>query len=142
MAREVYSLLALTLTGFFMSLLYDVLRAIRRTVSFNMLSIWISDFLYWIFVCGFIAYIMLITDDGRVNVYEICGIIIGAVLYYNTISTFIVKLLSLVFKKTLKIICLFLKIVLTPIRFLYKILIRGNVDEQSNKTSAEKEGTL
>ncbi len=142
MASEVYSLLALTFTGFFMGLCYDTLRAIRRTVSFNMLFIWISDFLYWIFVCGFVAYIVLLTDDGRINIYEICGIIIGTILYYNTISTFIVKLLSLIFKKILKIICLFFKIVLTPIRFLYKILIRGNVDEQSNKTSAEEKGTL
>ncbi len=142
MASEVYSLIVLTLTGFFMSLCYDILRAIRRAISFNMVFIWISDFLYWIFVCISVAYVMLVTDDGIISAYEICGIIIGGYFYYITISKYTVKLLSIVFKKIIKIICLFLKIVLTPIRFLYKILMRGNVDEQIDKTSAKKEGTV
>ena len=142
MASEVYSLIALTLTGLFMSLCYDILRALRRAISFNMVFIWISDFLYWVFVCAFVAYIMLITDDGKINAYEICGMIIGGYFYHITISNYTVRLLSIVFKKITKIITLFFKIVLTPVRFLYKILIRGNVDEQIDKACAQKEGTL
>ncbi len=142
MAGEVYSLIAITLTGLFMSLCYDVLRAIRRAISFNILFIWISDFIYWIFACVLVAYIMLVTDYGKINAYEICGMIIGGCFYYATVSTYIIKLLTVVFKKIIKIISLFFKILLTPIRFLYKILMRGNVDEQIDKTSAKKESTI
>ncbi len=142
MTSEVFSLILLTLTGVLLGLCYDIVRAIRRAISFNIVFIWISDFLYWIVATCTIAYMLLITDDGIISTYEICGLILGAILYYNTLSRLILKIFGYVFAKIIKIFKLFLQILLTPVRFLYKILIGRNVNEQISKTSAKKTGTL
>lgn len=108
--------------GFSSGFFYDVLRIIRRTVKHNNIIMNIEDILYWAGVTFAVFYIMLIKNNGEVRFYVIIGILIGMILYFLTISTYVLKVSMTVINFFKKVIAAILKILLFPFKILLKIL--------------------
>ncbi len=121
MAEEVYGLLGITAAAAGISCAFDILRAVRSATG---LPPAVTDVLFWLAAVTGMTAALLYFNGGRLRGYEAVGAAAGSVLYFSTISGSVVRLFTVIFKiffDKLKFIC---KILLTPPRFLYKILCR------------------
>ena len=135
MNYEVFVLLMMVASGAILGVIYDIVRAVKSAMLCGTKARAVSDFLYWVFAALFIAYMLLVTNDGIIRAYEFCGIILGAILYFFTLSRWI-------FGGTEFILENILKILLTPLQFLDKILVDRFLKKTKGADSgAEKEKT-
>lgn len=104
-------------------IMFDIMRALRSGFSSGRVLTNIIDTLFWIFAGGVTVYLLVRFNDGILRMYEFLGMFLGGFLYFCTFSMFIKKLFELIFKILHKFIILICKIVLTPLVFLYKILL-------------------
>ena len=89
MNYEVFVLLMMVASGAILGVIYDIVRAVKSAMLCGTKARAVSDFLYWVFAALFIAYMLLVTNDGIIRAYEFCGIILGAILYFFTLSRWI-----------------------------------------------------
>ena len=120
---ETAALLAMTLCGAGLSLLFDFLRSIRRVIRFGTAAAAVSDILFWLAACGSAAACIWIFNNGQLRLFEFAGLAIGAVLYFCLLSKIMMRFFVYIIGFIFKIIRLICKILLTPLVFLYKILI-------------------
>lgn len=138
MNHDIFMLVFMSIWGAAASMCYDILRALRRAVKHSMAAIWITDFLYWCMAAVMTAYWILVFNDGKLRVWIFCALIIGVILYFFTVSRWILALFSAIFENILKIFRFIFKILLTPVQFLYKILIEkksGRIARQNEEGS-------
>lgn len=123
MTKEVVFFFAMTACGAVISFLLDIFRAFRITVKPCTAAVALSDILF----CASAMFITMACvwnlNSGIFRFYEIAGMILGGTLYFSTISKWILRLFIFIFANILKIGKIILKILLTPLSFLYKILI-------------------
>ena len=104
-------------------IVFDFFRALRKNIKMNTFFVLISDILFWIFTAIITAFCLFYVNDGLVRAFVICAFVIGGFLYFFTIS----RIVFFLFCKIIEIICnfinLFLKILLTPFKFSYKIIL-------------------
>lgn len=142
MNKEVFVLFALVLTGAALGVVYHIQKAIKNTIRLHYWGYIILDFLYLIF-CGIFVYlVILITNDAKIRAYEFLGLFLGYILYFFSVGKWFFAFFEWTFKNILKIFHFILKILLTPVRFLDKILVcMLNKIFGGAKDNAEKEKT-
>lgn len=59
---------------------YTLLRAIRRIVKHNLLSISIEDFLFWVGTSFYLFIEIYYTSDGSVRWFFVLGVVLGMIL--------------------------------------------------------------
>lgn len=95
--KETLVFLLSVLHGAGLTLLYDVLRALRRAVPHGTAAVSAEDFLYWL-TAGFLTFCLAFSETGGViRGYVAVGIALGAVLYHQTVSAGIVRGLAELF---------------------------------------------
>lgn len=83
---------AFTVTiGMALSLIYDIIRIIRRIIPHGTWAIAVEDILFWTFVGVFIFVISFMEIDGTIRWYTLCSVAMGAFMYYYTVSRYVVK---------------------------------------------------
>ena len=119
------SLLAGLVTG----TLFDIYRLIR---GFNVPKaiVVIEDLLFWALAGISIFALLLYIDYAFLSTYVYIFIALALLLYLKFISPFVIKVERKIFDKTYKIIRIFTKIILYPIKVLYCIICGKN---NSNK---------
>ena len=99
-------------------LVYDLARAFSKTTEKNA----VFDILFWSVTCLFCGGIWFFILNGELRWYMLVAAVFGAILYFLTVEKYIFT----IFLFLAKFICIFfdiiLKILLTPPRFLCKIL--------------------
>ncbi len=131
------------LTGFLISLIFDVFRVLRRYFKTNNFVTSIFDFLFWI-IAGYITlYSIMKYNNGILRFYIFIGIILGIIIYILLFSNiFIRSSLAIIkfFKKIIiypicYIICLLKRVFFSPIKFIKnRININmSNLQEKSKK---------
>ena len=110
-------------SGVLFGVIYHALKAIKNTLKMSDLLCSVVDFLYWVVVTFFMAYILVVTNDAILRAYEFCAMILGAILYFFSVGKWIFLCFEFIFKNILKIFDFILKILLTPVRFFDKILV-------------------
>ena len=89
------------LMGILITVLYDLLRILRRILPHNILAISLEDFLYWI-VCSLLVFAMLIRENnGILRWFAVAGAMAGMLLYQLTLGALFVKYVSLLLQKIL-----------------------------------------
>ena len=119
MAREVYALFGMVVTGAGAGVLFDILYALRSSMK---IPASVTDAVFWMISTAGAATAFIYFNNSVIRGYEIIALIIGAVLYFLTISNIIKRYFIVIFEfffEKIKFIC---KILLTPLRFLYKML--------------------
>ena len=110
--------------GFFLGIIYDILRTIRLTFTKSKRVIFIFDVLYFI-LFGLGTFIFfLATNKGEFRSYMILGEIIGWIFYYlsfglaaKSFTDAFVKAIHTVFKFVFKIIS-------APFLFIFKVFLK------------------
>ena len=119
MTREVYALFGMVATGVGAGVLFDALYALRSSMK---IPASITDSVFWMISTIGVAVAFIYFNNSIIRGYEIVAIIIGAVLYFLTISNIIKRCFMGIFEFFFKKIKFIFKILLTPLRFLYKML--------------------
>ena len=91
------------LTGAELFLLYDTLRIFRRMVSHGAAWIGVEDFLYWLFCTAAVFVLLYWENDGMVRWFAFGGILLGMLIYYVTLSRFLIRLNVFLFRKLMGI---------------------------------------
>ncbi len=119
---EVYVFLYSCLSGVLIMLFYDLLSVTEKKSDCSIFLCNVCDGIFMIVALTIMIFINFNVASGIVRGFEFVGAALGAVFYKLTIS----KLMQQIFKKITEIICsvfkLFFKILLTPLRFMYKML--------------------
>lgn len=135
MTREVLGLFGMTLSGAVAVFVRDIFKALK-TASGAPYAV--LDIFFWLIITvGFTAALVYF-NGGEIRGYSIIGACIGAILYFLTISHLVTKGFTVVFVTFFKFLQYIFKILLTPGRFLYKILYKKyssvkRVNENENK---------
>ena len=143
--------LAMTACGLAVSVLYDFMRAIRGALKSGAAVTAVTDVIFAFVSFAAASLCVLNFGNGRLRIYEVIGLLLGAVGYFAALSGAVYKFFLFCVKKILKITIFIFKILLTPLLFLYKILIvpikkyaesiiqrSRNSDAKQNKKSGHK----
>lgn len=133
-------------------LFYDILRIFRRVRTRGYILTGVEDLLYWI-VSAVIMFMFLYKENGgTIRAYIIMGMAAGMLLYEIVLGHYIVKYLTLVFKKVFgfldkifekffKKLSLLLKKCFKPFKILIIRLKKLRDERKKKKLSAEREKT-
>ena len=120
-SNQFFSFIIYTISGFIISIIFDFFRAIRKSTKTTKLLVIIEDVIFWIIASFISIYMIIHYNSGELRLYIFIGFIVGSVLYYITISSFLIKILVFIFNNINKILAklvkLLLKIINKPINF-------------------------
>lgn len=114
--------LIFTIEGIIIGLIFDIFRILRRSFKTADIVTYIEDILFWLITGILILYTIFVFNYGEIRFFMFVGIFLGAMLYMLLISRYIIKISVTAIEFIKKTILFFLKIVIFPFQFIYKIL--------------------
>ena len=103
-------------TGIIMGILYDFIRIFRKIIRHPNWLVQIEDFIYWI-TCGCFAFVMIYWRNfGQIRSFVFLGIVIGATLYFTTVSLLFMKIATKIINRVLSIVLIPIKCIISIIR--------------------------
>ena len=103
------------ITGAFISLLYDVIRILRRVIAHNKTAVAFEDLLFWI-VSIFILFFMLYDMSyGVLRWFSIAGATIGMTIYKKILGEHLVSFLSTILRWVLDVVISFISVLFRPL---------------------------
>ena len=115
MAEETLFMLYALLMGIFITFVYDLFRILRRVIPHNIFWISVEDLAFWGFSAVEVFLLMYHVSNGTLRWFAVLGALLGMFLYSKTLSKFLVKYISLLLGKLLKIIGKVLRFVFKPV---------------------------
>lgn len=107
------------IAGVLICLLYDIFRALRKTVKTPDLVTYIEDTIFWILVAIFLIYLIFVLNSGEIRFFMLIAICLGGIVYYFTLSKYfmnisvhILTFVKIIVKKLLSILLIPLKLFL------------------------------
>ena len=107
------------IAGVLICLLYDIFRAVRKTVKTPDLVTYIEDTIFWILVAIFLIYLIFVLNSGEIRFFMFIAICLGGIVYYFTLSKYfmnisvhILTFVKIIVKKLLSILLIPLKLFL------------------------------
>lgn len=91
---QVLSFIRSVALGMIYCLLYDILRAFRKVVSYSDMVVSLQDFLYFLIITPVTFLFLLSVTNGEVRFYVFCGIALGFFGCRFTVSRIFVYLLK------------------------------------------------
>lgn len=83
---------------------FDFLRAIRKNTKTNNVIIYIEDFLFWVIIGGITLFTAYLSSEGKIRVYMLIAMLLGAVIYFFSLSKFAYKLFNSICRYLLELI--------------------------------------
>lgn len=122
MSSQVTLFLLTVVLGIFIGFIFDIFRVIRKIIKHKDFFIFIEDTIYWLIVSFLMFYFMLNKNNGEIRFFSFIGVCIGMVLYFYTISNWVINISITVISTIKKILAVILKIVISPIKIIFNIL--------------------
>lgn len=113
-AGEAYFFLASLLTGALILFGYDILRGLRRGVPHSGSMISLEDFFYWSAAGAVVFFTAYQRNSGSVRGYAVAALVLGMILYYQTLSPLVLWIVSFVFGHFYRGIGTFCRLILSP----------------------------
>lgn len=106
------------------AVVYDLFRLIRRRTHAGLILTAVLDSLFWLFTLSafFLFVVLTVRGDGRI--YYVAGTVLGAALYFLTISPAVLSLLILLLAVFDKAFALILAVLRVPLAFFLKLKIK------------------
>ncbi|MBR4286603.1 MAG: spore cortex biosynthesis protein YabQ [Clostridia bacterium] len=106
--------------GFLLGVLYDVIRALRLSITRSKIVLVICDIIYFI-AFGLISFLFILAlNKGEIRFYIIVGEAIGALFYYVSLGIAVIKITDKAISILRRLYTLAFKIISTPFRGLVK----------------------
>lgn len=106
--------------GVLLLIAYDLLRIVRRILKQNGFLVAIEDLLFWIAGGVFFFHTIYTENYGIIRSFSIAGLILGMVLYHNTISGPFVDLTSGFINRVIRLLKKGILILFRPLGWLLK----------------------
>ena len=119
-------------TGAAAGVFYDCFRVLRQAWRHPRWLVHIEDFLFWLVATVLIFYYLLHRNAGEIRPFMMLGMALGAVLYFATVSRWVVKVTVTVVKFVENVIRAVVRIILLPLRLLL-IFIAPHAKKVTNK---------
>lgn len=94
LANEVFTFLYSCLLGGVICVIFDFFRVIRICIKCHSVFVFIQDIIFFIITTVLISAFTVLLGDGNFRAFILFGVIIGFVLYFFTISLFLMNLLK------------------------------------------------
>ncbi len=114
---EAYVFLATVISGILSGAIYDVFGVFRFVKKKLFVSLY--DILLSLVICTIIVMVFYLYNSFMLRWYMFIGLFLGIIFYFLCLRRFFVCILE----KILQLFHFIFKILLTPVRFLYKILV-------------------
>lgn len=122
-SNQAYVFLSTVYAGFIIGFIYDCCRMVRKITKPGIWLTGVMDLLFWI-VMGLLSFLVLFyVNDGEVRIYTIAGFGIGWALYALTLSPYIMKALTWIYRMLAKLINWVTNLLLWPFRMLKKVSV-------------------
>ena len=118
MKNQVYIIIAFFTAGICIGTIFDMFRVSRKSFKTPNLLIYIEDVLFWALAGGITLFVIGAFTDGQIRLYMILMQILGALIYFSTISKYFIKINTAIVLTIKK----FLNIILNPLKKLVEIL--------------------
>lgn len=110
--NQFYILISFFVTGIVIGIIFDMFRVTRKAFKTPNILIYIEDALFWI-LAGFILLFTICTfTDGQIRLYMILMLVLGALIYFITISKLFIRINT----KILNFIKHFCELLLFPVK--------------------------
>ena len=100
--------------GIIICIFFDFFRSLRKAINTSNIVTYIEDILFWIITGIFLILIIRKFSFGEIRLYMFIGLILGGVVYFCTLSKYLIKINVFIMK-------FFKKILLTISKFVFKI---------------------
>lgn len=121
-SQEVEIFIWSALSGVIIMMIYDVFSLTRSTHCFSVLVCNICDGVFVVTAATVMTFVIFSVSNGYVRSYEFIGAALGGVLYKITVSRYISFIIRKSARITYTVFTKIFKILLTPLRFMYKII--------------------
>lgn len=111
--QSLYALALGAAFGFF----YDLLRAVRRRIKLGVIAT-VADTVFWIVVGAALFIMGMAIGHGEVRIFMVIGTVLGAVLYFVSLSKFTLSICDLILDGIIKLI----GIIISPFIWLEKYI--------------------
>lgn len=116
--HQIWIFIIFLVVGIVSSIVFDVFRAFNlKDKRKKIILVIIADIIFWFFLSIFIFAVSLKFNDGKLRAYMFVGFCIGTFIYFNTLSAYVVRILSVMYC----VVCKFLLLILFPVVFLIKL---------------------
>ena len=122
MTDDFFIFLYSCLSGALIFLFCDIVSVTLRQKTCSLLVINICDGICVIVACAIMIFVTFSVTRGIVRAFEFFGALLGAVLYKLTLSRLFRAVFCKITDGILTFFKFFLKILLTPLRFMYKMI--------------------
>lgn len=123
------------LTGAVLMMMYDLFSIFANSKELSVFVLNVFDGIFVVCATTLTLFVFLNISNGYIRSYEFLGALIGGILYKITLSKLIKALFVKIFFVIFTIFDFFCKILLTPIKFTYKIIY--NIIRVSFRTIAK-----
>lgn len=123
--REQISLFAFCiLCGAAVAVVFDLFRISRRLVRTSVWLTALEDVFFCILMAAMVFFVGLMCNDGEFRWYMLAGTLLGALMYFKTLSRAVRGVLVWLLEWINKIAVLLLRIALYPVRLLVRLVNR------------------
>lgn len=122
--------------GFLLGVLYDVIRALRLSLTKSKIAILVCDIIYFL-LFGLISFLFILAlNKGEIRFYIIVGELIGAFFYYISLGIAVIKITDKAISLLRKFYSLAFKVICAPFRALGRLFSRlfGKISKLFKKT--------
>lgn len=110
------------LAGIAITMVYDIIRAVRRVVRHNGFFIALEDVVFWAFVSVLLFLLLYHMNNGTVRWFAVFGLFVGMCLYKKIFGDFLVSFMSTILSKVLYIV---VRLVSTPLKLVKRGFSKG-----------------
>ena len=119
MQGQAFLFLSTVLVGAAIGLFYDVFRIFRKTAAHSTWVVQLEDLFFWLAATVGAFYFMLTRNYGEIRPFSVLGIVLGVVLYFATVSRWVVKVCVVVVTFLKRVVASAIRIILLPLRLLF-----------------------
>lgn len=125
------------IVGLFIGFVFDLFRALRKSIKTSNIVTYIEDIIFWIIVGFVVIGTNLKFNYGELRLYIFLGILLGAVVYFLILSKNVVKFTTAIINFFIKIFSkikvILFKIFGKPIKFVIINLRKLPAKKNKNK---------
>lgn len=120
--NQAYLFYVFLLNGVLIGLLFDIFRILRKSFKTSDFITILEDILFFLLTTGLFTYTVFKFNNGEVRSYVFIGIALGLVLYLLLFSKVFIKVNVKILTYIKKIVLFFIKVILSPFKFIFEIL--------------------
>ncbi len=106
--------------GFFIGLLYDLIRLVRFKIIKKSSFVFLQDIVFFAVLAPITFCFLLAVNYGRFRFYVLLALLSGFVCYYLTLSRFLLNLIIKICRRIKSVFWLMARVISAPIRLILK----------------------